>query len=329
MLKVAMLSCWHVHAEEYAQEFERRDDVKLTVVWDEEPDKGKIFAKKHNLEFEPDLDKLLGCENVDAVCINAPTNMHPEIIIKSAKAGKHIFTEKVLALTNAEADEISNAVKESGVKFCISFPHRTFPQNLFAKKVVEENLLGNVTYMRVRNAHDGASSGWLPPHFFDEKQCGGGAMIDLGAHPMYLIPWILGKPDEVSSAFTYVTEHKVEDNAVTVMKYKSGTIAIAETGFVTKHSPFTLELHGTEGSLIITGSDVRLISAKLNESYAQFGGWIDPIQLPQALPRAITQFVEGILYGKEIIFGMDDAVVLTELMDAAYRAHKQGGFAKL
>jgi len=329
MLKVALLSCWHVHAEEYAQEFESRDDVELTVVWDEEPDKGRVFAKRHNTEFEPDLDKLLERDDVDAVCVNAPTNMHPEVMIKSARAGKHIFTEKVLALTNVEANEISEAIKKSGVKFCISFPHRTFPHNLFAKKVMEENLLGNVTYMRVRNAHNGASGGWLPPHFYDEKQCGGGAMIDLGAHPMYLIPWILGKPDEVSSAFTYVTDHKVEDNAVTLMKYKNGTIAVSETGFVTKYSPFTLELHGTEGSLMITGSDVRLISTKLNESSVEFCGWIDPIQLPQALPSAITQFVEGILYNKEIIFGIRDAVILTELMDAAYRAHNRGVFAKL
>jgi len=329
MLKVAMLSRWHVHAEGYAQEFQSRDDVKLTVVWDEEPDKGKEFAKKLGADFEPDLDKLLSRDDVDAVCVNAPTNMHPEVLIKSAKAGKHIFTEKVLALTNAEAAEIRKAVEESGVKFCISFPHRTFPHNLFAKKVMDEKLLGDVNYMRVRNAHNGASAGWLPKHFYDKVQCGGGAMIDLGAHPMYLIPWLLGKPAEVASAFTCVTGHEVEDNAVTLMKYENGTIAVSETGFVTGQSPFILELYGTEGSLIITGTKVKLISTKLNEKTAGFGGWINPDQLPKALTSAIDQFVEGVLYGKEIIFGMDDATVLTEMMDAAYRAHNQGGFAKL
>jgi len=329
MLKVAVLSRWHVHADGYAHEFRNRDDVKLTVVWDEEPDKGKEFADRFGLDFEPDLDKLLARADVDAVCVNAPTNMHPEVLIKSAKAGKHIFTEKVLALTNAQAADIRKAVEENGVKFCISFPHRTFPHNLFAKKVMDEKLLGDVNYMRVRNAHNGASAGWLPAHFYDQVQCGGGAMIDLGAHPMYLIPWIMGKPVEVASAFTCVTGHAVEDNAVTVMKYANGAIAVSETGFVSSNSPFMLELYGTAGSLMITGNDVQLISSKVNQATAGFGGWIKPDNLPQALPSAIAQFVEGVLYGKEIIFGMDDAVVLTEMMDAAYRAHKQGGFAKL
>jgi len=329
MLKVAILSRWHVHADGYAHEFKNRNDVQLTVVWDEEPDKGKEFADRFGLDFEPDLDKLLARADVDAVCVNAPTNMHPEVLIKSAKAGKHIFTEKVLALTNAEAEDIRKAVEESGVKFCISFPHRTFPHNLFAKKVMDEKLLGDVNYMRVRNAHNGASAGWLPPHFYDQVQCGGGAMIDLGAHPMYLIPWIMGKPVEVSSAFTNVTGHAVEDNAVTVMKYANGAIAVSETGFVSSNSPFMLELYGTAGSLMIIGNDVQLISSKVNQATAGFGGWIKPDNMPHALPSAIAQFVEGVLYGKEIIFGMDDAVVLTEMMDAAYRAHKQGGFAKL
>jgi len=329
MLKIAMLSRWHVHAEGYAQEFKSRADVELTVVWDEEPDKGKEFAKQLSIEFEPDLDKLLARDDVDAVCINAPTNIHLEVITKCAKAGKHIFTEKVLATTNEEAAIIKKAIADSGVKFCISFPHRTFPHNLFAKKVIDEKLLGDVNYMRVRNAHNGASAGWLPAHFYDEEQCGGGAMIDLGAHPMYLIPWIMGKPAEVASAFTYVTDHAVEDNAVTIMKFDNGAIAVSETGFVSSNSPFMLELYGTEGSLIISGSDISLISSKLSKDTSGFGGWIKPDQLPQALPCPTSMFVDGVLYGKEIIFGIEDAVLLTEMMDAAYRAHKQGGFVKV
>ena len=329
MLKIAMLSRWHVHAEGYAFEFKNRDDVKLTVVWDEEIEKGKEFAKQFGMDFEPDLDKLLARDDVDAVCINTPTNKHPEVIIKCAKAGKHIFTEKVLALTNTEAVLIREAVIKSGVKFCISFPHRTFPHNLFAKKVVDDKLLGDINYMRVRNAHNGASAGWLPAHFYDEEQCGGGAMIDLGAHPMYLIPWLLGKPAEVASAFTYVTGHDVEDNAVSIMKYNNGAIAVSETGFITGFSPFMLELYGTEGSLVISGSKVKLISSKLNNDVSGFGGWIKPDQLPKALPCPTSMFVDGVLYGKEIIFDIDDAVVLTEMMDAAYKAHKQGGFVKL
>jgi len=319
-LNVAMLSCWHVHAKGYAEEFQARADAKITVVWDEEPNKGTAFAKSLGVEFEPDLDKLLARKDVDAVCINAPTSMHRDIIVAAANAGKHIFTEKVLAPTAKECADIRDAIEKNGVKFCISFPHRTFPQNLYVKKILDEGLLGTVSYLRVRNAHNGASAGWLPPHFYNEAQCGGGAMIDLGAHPMYLISWLLGKPSEISSAFTYVTGHEVEDNAVCIMKYPSGAIAVSETGFVTGNSPTVLEIHGTDGSLVLTGNELRLALAK------DKGG---TPELPEALPGAINQFVDGVLYGKEIIFGIDDAIRLTEIMEGAYKAHRQGGFVKV
>ena len=328
MLKVAILSSWHVHARGYARQFQERADVSLTVVWDEEVEKGQKFAAEFGVDFEPDLDKLLARGDVDAVCVNAPTNMHPEVMVKAAQAGKHIFTEKVLALTMEGALAIKDAVAKSGVKFCISYPHRTMPHNLFAKKVLDDKLLGEVTLFRVRNAHNGASGNWLPAHFYDEEQCGGGAMIDLGAHPMYLIRWLMGKPDEMASAFTAVTKHAVEDNAVSVMKYANGAIAISETGFVSGASPFMLEMYGTDGTLIINGSDVSLASAKVTAN-DEYRGFVRPNRLPQALPDAIDQFVDAILYGKEIVFGMEDAVALTEMMVAAYKAHKQGGFVKV
>lgn len=326
MLKVAILSGWHVHAHGYAHEFHGRDDVQVTAVWDEDPNRGTHFAKEFGAAFEPNLDALLARADVEAVCVTTPTHMHRDVMVKAANAGKHIFTEKVLAFTAAECADIRAAVEKNGVKFCISFPHRCYAHNLLAKDVVDKKLLGDITLMRVRNAHNGASAGWLPPHFYDEVQCGGGAMMDLGAHPMYLISWLMGKPVEMTSAFTAFTKHAVEDNAVSLMKYANGAIAISETGFVSGASPFMLELYGTEGSLLIGRDGIRLKSSKAGSAY---DGWVIPEALPKSLPGPIAQFVDGVLYGKEIVFGMDDAVALTELMEAAYKAHKAGGFVKV
>ena len=114
------------------------------------PKEAKKNAKEIGAAFEADLDALLGRNDVDAVVINTPTNMHREVMVAAAKAGKHIFTEKVMALTVRECEEIAQAVREAGVKFCISFPHRTMPHNLFAKKVVDEGLIGDITLLRIQ-----------------------------------------------------------------------------------------------------------------------------------------------------------------------------------
>jgi len=330
MLKVAIISRWHVHAGQYYNQFKERADVQVTCMYDEDAVEGKKFADERGLPFETCLDTLLARPDVDAVCIDSPTNEHHEVLIKCAKAGKHIFTEKVLAPTVAEANDIIKAIKDAGVKFCISYPHRGMPHNLYAKKVVSEGLLGQITYMRVRNAHNGATANWLPARFYCPVQCCGGAMMDLGAHPMYLIAWLMGKPVEIASAFTNVTEGKeVEDNAVSVMKFADGAIAVSETGFVTSNSPFTLEVHGTAGSLTIVGNEVKLASAKLNEASASHLGSIKVERLGRPLADPVNMFVDGVLNDKEIVYGLDDALMLTEIMDAAYRAHKDGGFVKV
>jgi 1,5-anhydro-D-fructose reductase (1,5-anhydro-D-mannitol-forming) len=321
MLKVAMISYWHVHAWDYTKQLMARDDVKITAVWDEIPERGEKNAKEIGAVFEADLDVLLGRNDVDAVVINTPTNMHREVMVAAAKAGKHIFTEKVMALTVRECEEIAQAVREAGVKFCISFPHRTMPHNLFAKKVVDEGLIGDITLLRIRNAHNGSVAGWLPDHFYDPVECGGGAMIDLGAHGMYLSRWLLGEPVRITSMFNNYIDKPVEDNAVSVIEFKNKAIAINETGFVTSDSPFSLELYGTHGSLFIGGADnqIRLVSSKME---SQVPGWITPSQLPDPIPSAIDQWVDGILEDGEILFGLEDGIELTRLMEGAYKSHR-------
>lgn len=166
-----------MHEDEYSNELKAMDNVQITYVWDEIDEikeRGAKWSAELGTVFEPDLDSLLKSDDVDAVAINAPTSMHKELMVAAAQSGKHNFTEKVMAPTVKECEEISNAVKKAGVKFCIFLPHRTFPANLFAKKVAKEKLIGDITLLRTRVAHNGALANWLPEYFYDPELCGGG-----------------------------------------------------------------------------------------------------------------------------------------------------------
>ena len=328
MFKVAMLSGWHVHAKGYAQELNALNDVEVTTIWDNDQQRGSKWAEDIDAVFENDLESLLANQEIDGVVVTTETNMHTEVIIKAAKAGKHIFAEKVLALTVKECKEIAEAVEESGVKFCISFPHRTRPDLLFAKDVLEKGLLGEITLLRIRNAHNGSIADWLPEHFYNQSACGGGAMIDLGAHGMYLSRWLLGKPARITSMFNKVTGRQVEDNAVSVIEFANKAIAINETGFVSTNDPFSLELNGTKGSLLVGGPSggVHLNST---ETGSEITGWITPSQLPEPLPNSTKQWVEGVKNNKKIHFGIKEGIELTELMESAYLSYKSGEMVDL
>ncbi len=320
MLRIAMLSKWHVHAAGYARQLLSRPEVKITVVWDEDAERGAAWAAELDCAFEPDLNKCVSRGDVDAVVCDAPTNMHPEVIIAAAKAKKHIFTEKCLALTIAECDQIAEAVKTAGIKFCISFPQRTFPQHLYLKKVLDEGLLGDITLFRVRNAHDGASRKWLPEYWYNPVTTGGGAMMDLGAHPMYLSRWLLGKPIRIQSMFTSNMDREIEDNSVCTLEFENKVIAIVETSLVSAMCPTSLELYGTEGSALVRGSDISIRSRKLT---GPVEGWIKPDTLPKPLPTPINMFIDGIINNEPIPFDIEAATQLTQLMENAYISYRE------
>ena len=314
-MKIAIISYWHVHAEGYTEELLGVDGCQVTAIWDEEAERGKKYAEKYSATYYGDYDELLADESIEAVVITAPTSIHEELVIKAIEAGKKIFSEKVLALSNEACANIKAALNVHDTDLVMSLPRKCQPSFLYAKQMVEQGKLGRITYARVRLAHNGSTGDWLPAHFYNADQCGGGAMIDLGAHPMYLLNWLLGTPISVQSLFTQMTGRGVEDNAVSTIQFESGAIGVAETGFVSVYSPMTLDISGTEGTLRVSDDHVEYANAESG------GQWVEVEGLPERLPSPIVQWATGAI-DERVSFGIEDAVVLTKMMVAAYESQE-------
>ena len=175
--------------------------------------------------------------------------------------------------------------------------------------------------MRVRNCHNGALAGWLPDYWYDPETTGGGAMMDLGAHPMYLARWLLGKPTRIQSMFNNLTPHPVEDNSVCTIEFENKAVAISETSLVSPMTPAILEVYGTKGVIMAVDSSLR-IRTEDSMKYVK-DGWVEIDKFPADLPAPIRQWIDSILYGKEVRFGLQEGRQLTELMENAYIADKE------
>ncbi|MBQ7121571.1 MAG: Gfo/Idh/MocA family oxidoreductase [Clostridia bacterium] len=323
MLRVAMLSKWHVHAEGYARDFLKTGKARITAVWDEKTERGVEWAEELGVDFEADLDTLLARDDVDAVCCCTPTTMHTDVLIRAAKAGKHIFTEKTLACTVEECREIEKAVEASGVTFVISFPHKAWSVVKFAKEHIENGDFGRVTNVRIRNAHNGVSGNWLPEYWFVKEDCAGGAMMDLGCHPMYLLSYLCGKPKKITGIANSVLGTPVDENAVSVIEFENGAIGVSETSFLAYSSPYTIEVHGTDGILLWQGGDIKYKTtetAKLNK------GFINPDNLPKEDEHPIDRFVDACIggTGSPEGIGMKEAIELAVLLENSYISYETG-----
>ena len=316
MIRVAILSFWHVHAQDYAREAEEHPEAEIVAVWDEDPDRGRVEAAERGVDFHENLDEVLSREDVDGVVVTTPTVSHREVIPAATRAGKHVFTEKVVAPTLREAEEIASEAGRAGISFVVSLPRLYAGYTRAVREIFDGGKLGEITYLRVRVSHDGAlplegnSGGWLPDRFFEPRESAGGVTVDFGAHPLYLVAHLLGMPEDVRAAYGRFTGRIVEDNSVVTLRYRNGALGMAEASFVGSAVPFLLEAHGTQGSLLYDPDD----GLRLRRSDAP--GW-ESHETPPNGPSPFQRWVDLASRGETDGDNVRAALSLSALAEAA------------
>lgn len=324
-----MLSFAHVHAASYARQVEAEPAAELVAIWDEEPERGKEAAQRFHVPFVADLDSLLARDDIDGVVVNSPSSMHYEHYMKAAKAHKHIFSEKTFTLTVQQADEVIDAVKEAGIVFVLSLPQRSRPETRMAKVILDEKLLGQITFMRARIAHNAALDNWWKPGnwFRDPERAGGGAFMDLGCHIVDLVRWFMGPPASTVAMMTSLNNtYEVDDNSAALVHFANGSLAVIESSWDQNGGANPIEIYGTNGSMAwgypggpfyVTGGG---LTPKSIGDVVTRHPWLELKSLPPAGDMPFTQWVNAILHDVPPEITLNDARNLTEMMEGCYRA---------
>jgi predicted dehydrogenase len=221
-----------------------------------------------------DWKEVVRRPDIDLVDIVTPGDSHAAIAIAAAQAGKHVFCEKPLANTVAEAERMLEAVQKAGVRNMVAFNYRRVPAIAYARQLIDEGRIGRIYHFRARYLQD-----WImDPNFplvwrLDKNAAGSGPMGDLGAHIIDLARYLVGDFDEVTGmAETFIKERPlaessdaglgarggatkgqvtVEDAAAFVTRFTNGAMGTFEvTRFAGgNRNANTFEINGSKGSL--------------------------------------------------------------------------------
>ncbi|WP_210480317.1 Gfo/Idh/MocA family protein [Naasia sp. SYSU D00948] len=320
-LSLALVGFWHVHAEDYAAQIRAMEGAELVAAWDDDALRGRDGADRLGIPFTDDLDQLLARADLDGIVVTTSTAAHTDVIGRAIAAGKHVFTEKLLAPTVAECEALVDAAREMGVRLAVSLPRLTEGATAAIAAAIEDGSLGRVTYTRVRLAHDGSVAGWLPRRFYEPADAVGGALTDLGCHAVYLTQHFLGShPETVSAVYSSVTGEPLEDNAVVTLRYPGGALAVVEASNVTTPGASAIEVRGTRGSLVL-GFAGRGLLAKGDA----FSGeeWVE-LPTPADRPLPLAAWIAAIREGRDTDENTAAAVELTRLVQAANHAAAAG-----
>jgi len=339
-MKIASVGFWHLHGKDYAAAARANPQVDLVAVWDPDPARGRMAADDFGMEFVSELTEILADDSIEGVIVCTATVDHLDIVSRCLSAKKHVFVEKVLGTTLADAQTLAALAHEQDVALVVSLwrSDRGYARQIAS--LVSAGAIGEVTSARVRDGHPFALStpenpdGVLPETFYNVAEAAGGILIDL-CHPLYLVAQIVGYPSSVSGMFGAVSHHAVEDNAVVTFEYPSGALAIAETSSVTWISPFSIEVHGTEGSILYSEPGIGALVAQRNgvpafgpepDDHARLRirsltdstrSWVELAVEPDT-PMAFDQWVQHCQDGTRAPENVELAVALSGIVEAAY-----------
>lgn len=322
-----MLSFAHTHADGYARQVREHPRTRIAVVWDEDAERGRAAAERHGAPFEPDLGAVLARADVGGVVCNAPSSLHPRLLCAAAEAGKHLFTEKVLAVTVAECDRILSAATRAGVRLVVSMPALGDGAMRWAKAALDAGSFGRITMVRARVGHSAALGRWFPPDswFGDPERAGGGALMDLGCHPVYRLRHLLGQPLTAVAMLRNVAGSygAVDDNGAVLLDFPGGALGIIEASWVQQGGPEGLAIYGTEGWALLgyPGGPVQCGGPAFT---GEQRGTLLPANLPAPWRTPLQQWVEAVLDGTAPDIQPEWGRHLTEIMQAAYTSSREG-----
>lgn len=229
----------------------KRARDRVEHVYSRTPERAREFAGRWSIpRWSTSLEEAVRDPETDVVVVGLPNDRHEEAVRLAAEAGKAVLCTKPLGRTAAEARRMLDAAEQAGVFHGYLEDLVYTPKTLKSLQAVESGALGKILWARSRETHPGPHSAW----FWDPRQAGGGAIIDLGCHCIEIIRNFVGKenkPLEVLCwADTLVHPVDAEDHGIALIRFESGAIGQFEVSWAFRGGmDLRDEVSGSDGTL--------------------------------------------------------------------------------
>ena len=304
-----------------AQAIKSSNYGKLSYIFDINSKKKEEAEKILSTPFK-NYDEILKDKNVEVICICTPNKFHKEIIKDALNNNKHVFCEKPISRNLEEALEIFELAKKSKKTLQVGSNHRFFESVLFAKKLVDTNVIGEVLSFNGRIGHNGErlKDSW----FWNKDISGGGTLLDNGCHLLDLSRFFIG--DFVSgTGFTsnvFWKNIEVEDTACGVFKTLDGKTSNIFCSWRLLSGYFFFELNGSDGYINVDGRFDTHGGDKIFWSTKNDGKFYhkDFSHLkPNSYQLEIDSFINNLKTGKPCSPSATDALEVMRMINFIYK----------
>jgi 1,5-anhydro-D-fructose reductase (1,5-anhydro-D-mannitol-forming) len=320
-----------------APEMAASDDARMVAVIGRDAARSAAFAAAHGFaRVHPSLEAALADPEIDAIYDATPDGMHAGNVVACAAAGKHVLVEKPLATTVAEGARAAEAARRAGVMLGVVFNQRHHAVHLEARRLVAAGAIGTVMLARVQLA--------MPRRTASPPPTGGnwrtdplmrphGVASSIGDHAFDTLAWVVGQRIEEVALMTESAGGR-EQLAALSLRLSGGAIGHAVASYTMPFAQRPLEIHGTEGSLILRNSysylvgpepDPRPALALINAD----GREVRHFALTPCFRLEIERFQQAIAGETAPMTPPADALRNLAVTEAAYASLRDGRLARV
>ena len=270
---------------------------------------------------------------LDAVAIATPNDLHYDICLAAADAGKHVLCEKPLALSLDEASQMIAACERAGVLLMYAENLLFVPMYNRLRDLARKGSVGEPFLVKQAQCHGGPYSPW----FWDVDRAGGGVLLDMGCHSIHAICWAMGDwPEAVTATlgrYAHAEKTLAEDHATVMLHFSGNRLGIAENSWAMPGGNDYLEVYGPKGRLTANlerGPAISMYRAPGDETALNAStraGWQYPLYEEAwqfGFPQELQHFVEVVAGREELRSSGADGRRVIEIICAAYESARTG-----
>jgi UDP-N-acetyl-2-amino-2-deoxyglucuronate dehydrogenase len=259
--KIALVGCGRI-SKSHFEAIAKVDGLQLSAVSDTDADRARAAGEQLGVPSFTNFAEMLDHADAHAVTIATPSGLHAAQGVAAAKAGKHVITEKPMAITLEQADALVQACDTAGVRLFVVKQNRLNPAIQLLKRAVDKGRFGRiylanttVRWNRPQDYYDAAP--WRGTWEFD-----GGAFINQASHYVDLIQWLVGPVESVvAKTATQARKIEAEDSGVAVLKFRNGALGVIEVNVLThpRNWEGSVTIIGETGTAKVGGTAVNRV----------------------------------------------------------------------
>ena len=227
----------------------RSAKLKIAACYTRSEEKRAKFAAKYGCKAAPSYAAILEDRTIEAIVNTTPNNVHLETTRLAAAAGKHVFLDKPIANTIAEAQAITDACRKSGVVLAIGYQRRRESQFRWIRRQIDDGVFGRLVNAEANISRDRLGKIDLSSWRYTAEGMPGGVMLQIGVHYTDVLEYLLGPVKAVSGGLAQlVLPGDNPDVASLILEHESGALSTVNASYASASEYYLMNVYGKEAS---------------------------------------------------------------------------------